>query len=251
MSDFLILFIAGLIGGVMNAVAGGGTFITFPALVFAGIPPVAANATATVAALPGYLAAAISFRREVLTVPRAQLIRLTIWTVVGSAIGSGLLLVSSNAAFSALVPFLLLAATVIFLKDGAIRTFAARHAREVVPFGIATLLPVAIYGGYFNGGLGIVLLALFALWGMTDLNQMNGLKSWLSFALSLISFAIFAIGGMVVWGPAAVMAVGTIAGGLLGAPVSRRIPMAGLRALIAAIGFGMTIIFFLRLYNGG
>ena len=251
MSELLILFTAGLIGGIMNAVAGGGTFITFPALVFAGIPPVAANATATVAALPGYLAAAISFRRDILTVERAQLMRLTLWTVVGSAIGSVLLLVSSNKAFSLLVPFLLLAATVIFLKGGAIRAFAAKHARDVTPFGLGTLLPVAIYGGYFNGGLGIILLALFALWGMTDLHQMNGLKSWLSFALSLISFVIFAIGGKVVWGPAAVMALGTIAGGLLGAPVSRRIPMAQLRMLIATIGFGMTAIFFIRLFNGG
>lgn len=251
MTDLLILFCAGLIGGVMNAVAGGGTFVTFPALVFAGIPPVSANATATVAALPGYLAAAISFRRDIRLVPKEQLIRLTLWTVVGSAIGSALLLVSSNEAFSLLVPFLLLAATVIFLKGGTIRALAARHAREVTPFGIGTLLPVAIYGGYFNGGLGIILLALFALWGMTDLNQMNGLKSWLSFALSLISFVIFAIGDKVVWGPGAIMAAGTIAGGLLGAPVSRRIPMSGLRALIAAIGFGMTAIFFLRLLNGG
>lgn len=250
MSELLILFTAGLIGGVMNAVAGGGTFITFPVLVFIGIPPVAANATATVAALPGYLAAAISFRDDILRLERAQLQRLTLWTVVGSAIGSCLLLVSSNAAFSILVPFLLLAATVIFLKGAAVRSFAARHARDVVPFGLGTLLPVAIYGGYFNGGLGIILLALFALWGMTDLNQMNGLKSWLSFALSLISFAIFAIGGKVVWIPAAIMAVGTITGGLLGAPVSKRIPIGTLRALIALIGFGMTAIFFLRLLNG-
>ncbi|TRW95699.1 sulfite exporter TauE/SafE family protein [Paracoccus sp. M683] len=250
MIELLILFTAGLIGGVMNAVAGGGTFVTFPALVFAGIPPVAANATATVAALPGYLAAAISFRQEILTVERHQLIRLTLWTILGSAIGSVLLLVSSNAAFSVLVPFLLLAATVIFLKGGMIRDFCAKHARDVAPFGLGTLMPVAIYGGYFNGGLGIILLALFALWGMTNLNQMNGLKSWLSFGVSLISFAIFAIGGKVVWGPGAIMALGTIAGGLLGAPVSRRIPMSGLRALIAAIGFGMTAIFFLRLFNG-
>ena len=251
MSELLLLFLAGLIGGVMNAVAGGGTFITFPALVFTGIPPVAANATATVAALPGYLAAAISFRRDIVRIERHQLKRLTGWTIVGSAIGSVLLLVSSNAAFSVLVPFLLLAATVIFLKGGAIRAFAAKHARDVTPFGLGTLLPVAIYGGYFNGGLGIILLALFALWGLTDLNQMNGLKCWLSFALSVISFAIFAVGGKVIWIPALIMGLGTIAGGLLGAPVSRRIPMAQLRLLIAAIGFGMTALFFWRLFNGG
>lgn len=251
MSELLLLFTAGLIGGIMNAVAGGGTFVTFPVLVFTGIPPVAANATATAAALPGYLAAAISFRDDIARIERSQLKRLTTWTVIGSAIGSALLLVSSNAAFSMLVPFLLLIATLVFLRGASIRAFAARHARDVTPFSLGTLLPVAIYGGYFNGGLGIILLALFALWGMTDLNQMNGLKSWLSFALSLISFAIFVVGGKIIWGPALVMAMGTIAGGLLGAPVSRRIPMPQLRALIATIGFGMTAIFFWRLFNGG
>ena len=147
-----------------------------------------------------------------------------------------------------LVPFLLLAATSIFIWGARVREWAAQHRSMVVPFGAGTMVPVAIYGGYFNGGLGIVLLALFALWGMTDLNQMNGLKSWLSFALSVISFVIFAIGGQVAWLPAAVMSIGTILGGYLGAPVARRLPVSWLRALIAAIGFGMTALFFWRLF---
>ena len=207
-----------------------------------------ANATSTVAALPGYLAAAIAFRRDIAEIQPQRIRKTTLWTLVGGTIGSCLLLVSSNEAFALLVPFLLLAATSIFIWGARVREWAAQHRSMVVPFGAGTMVPVAIYGGYFNGGLGIVLLALFALWGMTNLNVMNGLKSWLSFALSMISFVIFAIGGQVAWMPAAVMSIGTILGGYLGAPVARRLPVAWLRALIATIGFGMTALFFWRLF---
>ncbi|UXU73927.1 MULTISPECIES: sulfite exporter TauE/SafE family protein [unclassified Paracoccus (in: a-proteobacteria)] len=248
MAQTLLMLAAGFLGGMLNAVAGGGTFITFPALVASGVPVVSANATSTVAALPGYLSAAVGFRHEIAHIERGVVLRLTLWTLVGGIVGSCLLLVSSNAAFAVLVPFLLLGATSVFIWGAQVRSWAARHRSAVVPFGIGTMLPVAIYGGYFNGGLGIILLALFALWGMTDLNQMNGLKSWLSFALSVISFVIFAIGGQVAWGPAVVMSLGTILGGYLGAPLARRIPMPMLRALIAAVGFGMTALFFWRLF---
>ena len=106
------------------------------------------------------------------------------------------------------------------------------------------------YGGYFNGGLGIIMLAVFSMWGMRDLHQMNGLKSWLSAALAIIAFAIFAVGGKIVWIPAAIMSAGTIIGGYAGAPIARRIPRGPLRALIAVVGFGMTAIFFWRLAKG-
>lgn len=250
MLDFALLFIAGIIAGIMNAVAGGGTFISFPALVFIGVPPVIANATATVAALPGYLTATFGFRREITAATDLPLMKLTIWTLVGGAVGSGLLLVSSNRAFSLLVPFLLLLATIAFYWSGPVRRFASRWRQAVAPFSLGTLLPVAIYGGYFNGGLGIVLLALFTMWGMTDLHQMNGLKSWLSFALSVIAFAIFAFAGKIVWGAAAIMSVGTIIGGLAGPAIARRISVPVLRLLIAVVGFGMSAIFFWRLING-
>lgn len=250
MTDYLLLLVSGFLGGMLNAVAGGGTFITFPALVFTGVPVVAANATTTVAALSGYLAAALGFRDEITRIPRDIILRLTLWTFAGGAVGSALLLVSSNETFAAIVPFLLLAATLIFLAGPRLRAWASRFRGGVTAFGAASLLPVAIYGGYFNGGLGIVLLALFSLWGMTDIHTMNGLKTWLSFALAVISFAIFAAGGQVAWWPCLVMSLGTVAGGLGGAPVARRIPVPVLRGLIAVVGFGMTALFFWRLING-
>ena len=247
MADLILILIAGFLGGLLNAIAGGGTFITFPVLVFTGVPEIAANATSTVAAMPGYLSAAIGFRRDIAGLDRPLLLRLTGWTMVGGAIGSGLLLVSSNAAFAMLVPFLLLGATLVFLKGPQIREWAARQRGAVTAFGAGTMVPVAIYGGFFNGGLGIVLLALFAMWGMTNLHAMNGLKCWLSFALSVISLLIFASGGKIVWIPALVMSAGTILGGLAGAPVARRIPVPVLRMLIGVVGFGMTAVFLWRL----
>lgn len=247
MADLILILVAGFLGGLLNAIAGGGTFITFPALVFIGVPEIAANATSTVAAMPGYLSAAIGFRKDIAELDRKLLLRLTLWSMLGGAIGSGLLLISSNEAFAILIPFLLLGATLVFLRGAQIREWAARQRGAVKAFGAGTMIPVAIYGGFFNGGLGIVLLALFSMWGMTNLHAMNGLKCWLSFALSVISFVIFAIGGKIVWIPALVMGAGTILGGLAGAPVARRIPMPALRILIATVGFGMTAVFLFRL----
>ncbi|EDQ06113.1 hypothetical protein DSM14862_03103 [Sulfitobacter indolifex] len=248
--DIAILVIAAFGAGVLNTIAGGGTFLTFPALVFTGMPPVAANATSAVAVFPGYLAGAFGFRNELGGFDRKRLLRLSLITLSGGAVGSGLLLVSSNEAFSIVVPFLLLAATLAFLLGDRIRAFAAAHARAVTPQGALGLFAVSVYGGYFNGGLGIVLLALFALWGMTDLHGMNGLKNGLSFVLSSISVAVFALAGLVAWQQALLMMLAATAGGYAGAPLARALPKQAVRWLIAAIGFGMSAVFFWRLFAG-
>ncbi|UWR29821.1 sulfite exporter TauE/SafE family protein [Sulfitobacter sp. W002] len=250
LSDIAILLIAAFGAGVLNTIAGGGTFLTFPALVFTGMPPVAANATSAVAVFPGYLAGAFGFRDELGGFDRKRLLRLSLITLAGGVVGSGLLLVSSNAAFSIVVPFLLLAATLAFLLGDRIRAFAASHARGVTPEGALGLFAVSVYGGYFNGGLGIVLLALFALWGMTDLHGMNGLKNGLSFVLSSISVAVFALAGLVAWPQALMMMLAATAGGYAGAPLARALPKQTVRWLIAAIGFGMSAVFFWRLFAG-
>ncbi|HPE81826.1 MAG TPA: sulfite exporter TauE/SafE family protein, partial [Gammaproteobacteria bacterium] len=166
MIDQCVLATAAFSAGVLNTIAGGGTFLTFPALVFVGVPPVAANATSAVAVFPGYLGGALGFRHELRLFDRQSLLRMTLSTLAGGAIGSGLLLISSNQAFSLVVPFLLLLATLAFLYGDRIRTWAASKARGPAAHTRAGLFAVSVYGGYFNGGLGIVLLALFALWGM-------------------------------------------------------------------------------------
>ncbi len=249
-ADMILVSAAAFGAGVLNTIAGGGTFLTFPALVFTGMPPVAANATSAVAVFPGYLGGAFGFRQELRTFGGKQLLRFILITVCGGVVGSGLLLVSSNKAFSLVVPFLLLAATLAFLFGDGIRNWAARKSRTVTPEGAFGLFAVSLYGGYFNGGLGIVMLALFALWGMTDLHRMNGLKNGLSFALSAISVAIFAMAGLVAWPQAAVMMLAATAGGYAGAPVARALPKPVIRALIATIGFGMSALFLWRLRNG-
>lgn len=245
--DMLLILAAAFGAGVLNTIAGGGTFLTFPALVFIGVPPVAANATSAVAVFPGYLGGALGFREELARFDRRQLIRLTGLTLLGGLIGSLLLLVSSNEAFSLVVPFLLLGATLAFLFGDRLRTWAADHSRGITPQGAGGIVLVSIYGGYFNGGLGIVLLALFALWGMANIHQMNGLKNGLSFALSAISVAVFAVGGLVEWDLALVMMAAAILGGYAGAPIARALPKALVRALIALVGFSMSAVFFWRL----
>lgn len=249
-SEWIVLALAGFGAGVVNTIAGGGTFLTFPALVWAGIPPVAANATSAVAVFPGYLAGAFGFLSELKTLSRQQMIRLTIITLLGGLTGSLLLLVSSNEAFSLVVPFLLFFATTAFLMGAKLRAWAEKQATSVRPEGAIGLFLVSLYGGYFNGGLGIVLLALFALWGWRDIHVMNGVKNGLSFALSAISVATFAIAGLVVWPKAILMMIFAVLGGYSGAWVAKAIPTSVVKAIVIVMGYGMSAIFMARLFIG-
>jgi len=245
MLDYLVLAAAAFAAGMLNTVAGGGTFLTFPALVFTGVPAVAANATSAVAVFPGYLGGAVGFRKEIAALDRALLVKVVIATALGGFLGSLLLLVSSNEAFSAVVPFLLLAATLTFAFADRLQTWAQRQ--RLAPGGPLATVLVSIYGGYFNGGLGIVLLALFSLWGLRDLNTMNGLKTGLSFVLSAISVATFSAAGLVSWPQAILMMVAATIGGYAGAPVARALPRQAVRAIVIAVGGLMSLVFFWRL----
>ena len=247
--EALILGLAAFGAGLLNTVAGGGTFLTFPALIFTGIPPVAANATSAVAVFPGYLAGALGFRAELAVMDRGRLARQAGVTLAGGLAGSLLLMVSSNELFSKIVPGLLLFATLVFLFGERLRQIATGWGSGEGLAGTLGLFAVSLYGGYFNGGLGIMLLALFAVWGMRDLHAMNGLKTGLSFVLSTISVAAFALAGLVAWPEAAVMMAASVAGGYAGAPVARVMPRAVLRGLIAVVGFGMTVAFAWRAWG--
>jgi len=246
-NEYLLLLAAAFAAGVLNTVAGGGTFLTFPALVYAGIPPVAANATSAVAVFPGYLAGTAGFRRELSGFDPRLLKKTVALTALGGLAGSGLLLVSSNRTFSLIVPFLLAFATLVFAFGPRLQAWARARALDNQGSALPTLL-VSIYGGYFNGGLGIVLLALFSLWGMRDLNAMNGLKNGLSFILSLLSVAIFAWAGLVAWPQAAAMMAAAALGGYAGAPLARALPRPVLRAIVIGTGTVMSLLFFARLW---
>lgn len=245
-ADYLLLIVAAFLAGGVNSIAGGGSFLTFPALVHVGIPIVAANATSAVAVFPGYLGGVAGFRRELSALDRRLLWRMTGVSLAGGLAGSLLLLVTSNQVFQAIVPWLLLFATLLFaVGDRVVAWSRARdpHVGRLLDGGVFI---VAMYGGYFNGGLGILLMALFAIVGMRELNAMNGLKNGIAFVLSAVSLAIFAGAGLVRWPEALVMMGAATIGGYLGARIARRLSRNAVRALIILIGLGMSALFFTK-----
>jgi len=240
-----VLSLAAFAAGALNAVAGGGSFLTFPALVLGGAPPIAANATGTVALLPGYASGTWGFREDLRPPPGLSLAVLLALSLVGGAAGAALLLLTPAPALRRIVPWLLLAATALFALAPRL-VAAARHGRPGRGAAAAGVLLVSVYGGYFNGGLGVLLLALFALLGHEDLNAMNGLKNLLSLALGAIAVALYAMGGVVLWREAVLMMAGTTLGGYVGARAARRVPAPWLRGGIVATGLVMATLFFLR-----
>ncbi|MBY6135941.1 sulfite exporter TauE/SafE family protein [Nocardioides marinus] len=248
LAETLLLAAAGLAAGMLNAVAGGGTFLSLPALIHIGVPPVAANATATLTALPGYLSSAWGFRHDMRAEGRLSLRAIALIGALGSLLGAVLLIVTPGETFLWVVPWLLLLATLMFAFGPRLLRLARRHgAGQVGAVASAVALTaVSIYGGYFNGGLGIMLLATFGFIGYVNLHGMNGLKSLLSAVVSLASAAMFISAGLIAWEPALIMAISATVGGYLGARLSRRIHRTDLlRHFVTAIGLGMTLLFFL------
>ncbi len=237
---------AAFAAGAINAVAGGGTFLTFPALIVAGIAPIAANATSTAAVCPGALASAVAYRRDVAGLGRSVLLALVAISLVGGLAGALLLLVTPETTFSRLVPWLLLGATVLFAGGRHV----AAAVRSRVHVGTTAILVgqffIAIYGGYFGGGIGILMLGMMTVAGFTDVNQMNGIKTLLSGCLNAIAVITFAVAHEIVWRPAVWMAVAAIAGGYAGGWAARRVDPARVRALVIVIGTAMTLYFFVR-----
>ncbi len=249
MADIAILLAAAFVAGALNAVAGGGSFLTLPALVFTGVPPVVANATGTVALLPGYAAGAWGFKDDMQAPPGLSMKAVVVLALIGGAAGAALLLVTPDATFRKIVPWLLLAATAMFAFGPQLRAWASKGNTNTAPSATKAalgMLAVSIYGGYFNGGLGILLLALLGLLGQTNLNAMNGTKNLVSALLTAIAVAIYAAGGVVQWKQALIMMVAATLGGYLGARVARKIPAHWLRAGIVLTGLVMALLFFLK-----
>ncbi len=241
--DLLLLGLAGVLGGALNALAGGGSFVTLAALVCVGLPPVVANATGTAALLPGYVVSAWRFRRD-LAVPRGvSLSVLLSLTLLGGSVGAGILLHSSAQLFAALVPWLVLLATAMF----ALAPMLLRRQRPAsTAVALVSLFAVCVYGGYFNGGLGIILLAALSLLGQRNLAAMNGLKNAMSALLTAVAVAVYWAGGLIALPPLLILAGAAIVGGYAGAALSYRIPAAALRGFIVAVGLALALLFFLR-----
>ncbi|WP_250656260.1 sulfite exporter TauE/SafE family protein [Alkalimarinus coralli] len=255
MTEWIVVVLAGFLGGMLNAVAGGGSFITLPALVLVGVPPVAANTTGTAALLPGYIASAWRFRREI-EYPKGLGFRsVSVVALLGGSIGAVTLLLTSDQVFSALIPWLILLSTTAFIVGpklmGFKRPVSGRLAKhrgrsQVQAINIAALMVICIYGGYFNGGMGIILLAAFGLMGQNNLLGMNGLKNIVSALLTVIAVIIYTIGGTVKLEYLLILGVGSVVGGYVGAGLAYRVSQLYLRRLIIVIGCLMAAGFFLN-----
>jgi uncharacterized membrane protein YfcA len=232
--------------GALNSVAGGGSFITLPALLYAGVPPVAANATSTFAVWPASLASAVAYRRE-LGAPRTWL-SLGVISLGGGLLGGLLLMKTSDESFMRLLPWLMLLATATFTFGGKVTSrFKMAAVGAGVPWWMFILqLAIATYGGYFGGGMGIMMLALLAASGMTDIHEMNGLKAVLGVAINAVALATFIAHGAIVWQSGIVMAAGGIIGGYFGAALARRLSRDAVRIFVIGVGWTMTAYFFVR-----
>lgn len=246
-----IVAIAAFFAGAMNAIAGGGTFLSFPALLAVGVPPVAANASNAVALWPASLSSAYAFRRE-LKHHRASLVGLSVAALLGGVIGGVLLLSTSDNTFTVLIPWLLLTATALFASSGRISGWLRnRRPGASAQAGLGARLfqfAVSVYGGFFGAGMGIVMIAALAIQGHEDLNAINALKNWLSAIIYSVAVITFVAAGAVSWPHTALMLVTATLGGYAGAALSRRVPAPWMRRIIVAIGSVLTVHYFLKVY---
>lgn len=237
---------AAFVAGVMNSVAGGGSFLSFPALLFAGVTPISANATNNAAMWVGTIGSARGYREE-LAEHRALLLPVISVSIVGSLIGARLLLLTPQALFARLIPWLLLFATAVFAASPLLRKPAGGAPRHA-PWQIVAQFGVAIYGGYFGAGMGILMLALLAFSGLPNLNAQNAIKNMLSVSINGVALVPFVLARVVDWRFALPMAFIALLGGYFGARFFRRVPQRLSRVLVVSIGSAMTIVFFAKTY---
>jgi len=256
-AELLFLFVAGFAGGVINSIAGGGSFITFPALLFVGVPPIMANATNTYASCAGYMSGAFAFRRDLLA-HRSALPKIMLISFSGGILGAWLLLQTSETVFTEAIPWLLLLATALFVFGARLNSLfkiwagSHRHA-SIAGAAMMTLLLLGIctYGGFFNAGLGIIALSYLTLAGYTDINAMNGLKLLISSTVSIVAIALFVHDGVIVWYAGTVLLLGTLAGGYFSARLSRRLPQHLVRGFVIFASCVITVYFFYDTYFSG
>ncbi|MBL0939165.1 MAG: sulfite exporter TauE/SafE family protein [Gemmatimonadaceae bacterium] len=241
------------VSGAVNSIAGGGTLLTFPALLGLGVPPVSANATSTVALWPGSLASMLGYRRELVGAEQWA-VRLAIPSILGGLLGAGLLLATTDDQFRSIVPWLVFCATLLFAVQGRLMQWLRGHVQQasndagpIKPTRglLIAQFFVSIYGGYFGAGAGIVMLAVFGLIGMTNIHRMNGLKNFNGICFNGIAAATFAIKGLVDWPIALVMAIGSSVGGYAMSGLAQRVPQAWVRGAVTVIGLGSAVWLFL------
>ena len=249
----IFLFFAGALGGAINAVAGGGSFVSFPALLFTGVPAIPANATNTLALWVGTTASGGAYR-EKLNITRRVMIPLVITSIIGGLAGALLLIRTPAQTFLHVLPWLLLGATLLFAfgkhltgRISAGITHEANNSAVMVASIYETI--VAVYGGYFGGGVGIMNLAMLAALGMTDIHAMNKLKVMLGGVINGVATITFIAAGTILWPQAMVMTAGSILGGYSSAHFSQKLPQTWVKSFVILVGTAMTIYFFIRTYR--
>ena len=237
-----MILVAAAVGGAVNSIAGGGTLITFPAIVALGVPPLVANATSTVALWPAAVGSMWGYRGYLAGV-RPWALRFAVPSLLGGALGAWLLLHTTARAFDRIVPFLVLAATVLFLLQETLlkRRQPATGTAEIVPerprwWFLAAQFLVGVYGGYFGAGIGILMLAVLGFMGFANIHTMNGLKNWGGLLMNAVAAIMFAVSGIVNWQVALAMAAGSVIGGYGGARLAQRVGQAPVRRAITVIG---------------
>jgi uncharacterized membrane protein YfcA len=255
LSQAIFLFFAAIVAGTLNAVAGGGTFLSFPALLATGMPAVQANATNTVALWPGLAASTGAYLKR-LRVPRRLLVPLLLMSVVGGLAGSLLLLKTPQRVFMHLIPWLLLGGTLLFAFGNNIRALAGKSHfaddlenlswRAITLASLAELL-VAIYGGYFGAGIGFMILGMLAALGIRDIHAMGAIRTLLSVVINAAAVLTFILAGAVFWGHCVVMIAGSMAGGWFGAHYAQKADPQKVRRVVIAIGVAMTAYYFVTL----
>jgi uncharacterized membrane protein YfcA len=250
--SLIVLFIAGMLGGALNAVAGGGSFISFPALLFTGVAPIPANATNTIALWVGTTASGGAYRNR-LAVSRRIMLPLIVTSVVGGLVGAFLLLRTPAPTFMKLLPWLMLGATLLFafgkrVSPGSQIKLNSDVSSQALFVASGFELIVAVYGGYFGGGVGIMNLAMLAAIGMTDIHAMNALKVVLGAVINGVAVMAFIFAKAIAWPQAIVMIVGATVGGYLAAHYAQRLPQSWIRNFVILTGVAMTLYFLVKAY---
>ena len=244
--DLSVLLVAAFAMGAMNAVAGGGSFLSFPALLFIGVPPVAANVTNNLAGIPGIFSSVWAYRHDIRAATKFDIRILVAVSLVGGLVGALLLLWTPSAVFAGFIPWLMLLATAVF----AFGNFAPPRLLQRVELGsrgvnIAQFF-IAVYGGYFGAGIGFLMLAALTLYGMRDIHAMNGLKLIFALAMSIVSSGAFILAGKVLWPEAIVMGAAALAGGYAGARGVKFVPPRLIKLFVVVLGAALTLYFFIH-----
>ena len=246
METFLLLFGAGLLAGALNAAAGGGSFVTIPAFVLAGVPSVAANASSTVALLPGTLASAWAWREDLRPVEGVPLRTMLLISLVGGLAGAVLLLSTSQRAFDGLLPWLMLIGTLAFAFGRPLGVLLRRRVRIGSGAVLAAQVVLSVYAGYFGGGVGIMMMAVWSLLGDSDIRTMSAARTVLVSAANAVAALCFAFAGPVRWPETLTVLAAAVVGGYFGARLARRVPAPALRVFVILFSTAMTAAFFWR-----